>query len=738
ILVSGLFQCGDATQPFAGKLDIILKEGTPLMMMGERTFAVKSPGVLKLFGQQHNIGWQRLAKTTQPGDRMVYLRHPVKWLPGDEVVIGPSGFDPNEAERLVVDKVVNEKQVWFKQTLKYTHWGQIQNFVTPQRTWRLDESAEIANLNRNIKIYPSGTPASHDSIGAHLMVMKGAQAYVDAVEFKYMGQMGIMARYPFHWHRAGNVEGQYIVNSSLHDTYQRCITVHGTNNSLVKNNVCYNHFGHGYFLEDGNEINNHIIGNLGILAKRVPSHRALLVSDFSGNADRFSAPANFWISNPKNYIENNVASGSEGTGFWMAFSKAINCSEQQCLFDPENPNITPTTEKTGRFDNNIAHSTEVGITWDGAPDGALRNNPNNPNDRELLPAHYFPAEIPVFKNLVTFKNLNTGIYFRGRTAEFINNIHANNGVSLFFAYNQVVRNSLVIGMSDNFGDQDFDYLFSKGKRSGQRGALVYDGPFDFQDIDFVDFSAQKVLYKGRDMTPTAIAAIGGANRFTNTVSNIKFLPEPLYKMQYNTSYSWSDTPWSMSLLDLDGSLTGMSHTLIVPNHEFNKDPSCVEDKEWGAYLCNYEVGVMVFLSKQTQSVPFKVTRSDGARTVASAKTMVNKYHRKFQAILNKDYEYSVEFANESTKSEVFAFMFQTPNVNDLSPVIKLENMGEQCQLPGYPALANLNSLRISPKTSYYNDGKNLYIKVLTNRINPNNRSQNAPKGFSGAIPLKCQ
>lgn len=74
-----------------------------------------------------------------------------------------------------------------------------------------------------------------------------------------------MGRYPFHWHRNGNSNGQYIKNSAIHDTFSRCVTIHETNNALVQNNVCYNHNGHGYFLESGNEVGNSFIDNVGML-----------------------------------------------------------------------------------------------------------------------------------------------------------------------------------------------------------------------------------------------------------------------------------------------------------------------------------------------------------------------------------------------------------------------------------------------------------------------------------------
>ena len=62
-------------------------------------------------------------------------------------------------------------------------------------------------------------------------------------------------------------KGQYIKNAAIHDTYNRCVTVHGTNFLRVENNVTYNTVGHCFFLEDGIEHGNEFVHNLAIQTK---------------------------------------------------------------------------------------------------------------------------------------------------------------------------------------------------------------------------------------------------------------------------------------------------------------------------------------------------------------------------------------------------------------------------------------------------------------------------------------
>ena len=79
-----------------------------------------------------------------------------------------------------------------------------------------------------------------------------------------MGQYGVKGRYPIHWHMAHSVEDRdtYARENSIHDVFQRCVTVHGTHGARVERNVAYKTFGHCYFLEDGGEKNTTLTGRM--------------------------------------------------------------------------------------------------------------------------------------------------------------------------------------------------------------------------------------------------------------------------------------------------------------------------------------------------------------------------------------------------------------------------------------------------------------------------------------------
>ena len=166
------------------------------------------------------------------------------------------------------------------------------------------------------------------------MAMNGSKMFVDGVELNRMGQNMHLARYPIHWHLIGDAQGQYIKNSAIHDTYSRCVTVHGTNYLDVENNVTYNNIGHCFFLEDGVEHGNQFVHNLGILTKCHPDAPCVATNLAAAGENRpaegmarhakdvlipsDNTAATFWITNPDNIYRDNVAAGSDSNGFWMS------------------------------------------------------------------------------------------------------------------------------------------------------------------------------------------------------------------------------------------------------------------------------------------------------------------------------------------------------------------------------------------------------------------------------------
>lgn len=121
---------------------------------------------------------------------------------------------------------------------------------------------------------PRGDDANHKRYGR-----------VSNVELRAVGQEFRMGRYPLHFHMTGTLRTSYLKNNSIHDSFNRAITLHGVHQSLVQFCSAYNIRGHAFFIEDGIETGNHLDRNIGALIKQSNS---LLNTDHT--------PAVFWVS----------------------------------------------------------------------------------------------------------------------------------------------------------------------------------------------------------------------------------------------------------------------------------------------------------------------------------------------------------------------------------------------------------------------------------------------------------
>ena len=281
--------------------DIVPREN--IMNMGDKVLGVMG-GTLDLHGQARP-SWTRLAAHAERGATTLTLATAPNWRVGDRIAISSTDFASDQDEETTIT-AISGTVVTIDKPLEYLHWGTLQRIDGRP----VDERAEVALLSRNVT-FEGEEQSSAQGFGAQIMVMDGATARLSGVELQRVGQAGQLRRYPIHFHMLRDAgAGSYLAGSSIHHSNNRCATIHGTNHVRVTGNACFDHKGHGIFLEDGAEQKNVITDNL-VLGTRTPAQgQRLLPSD--------SNPASFWLTNPDNVVRGNVAGGSEGHGFWMA------------------------------------------------------------------------------------------------------------------------------------------------------------------------------------------------------------------------------------------------------------------------------------------------------------------------------------------------------------------------------------------------------------------------------------
>src|SRR5215468_1290535 len=248
IMVHGELEIGTEAKPHTRKATITLTDNVKdedfgglggndrsdrgIMLMG---------GTLNLHGNRKD-SWTKLTKTAAAGSTTIDVLNAGDWKKGDVIVLASTDYDAHQAEQRTI-AAISGNTITLDKKLENMHFGKI--------TFDVDERGEVGMLSRNILIQAS-PDADKDLFGGHIMAMLGSQMFVEGVELNRMGQNMHLARYPIHWHLIGDGgRGQYIKNSAIHNTYSRCVTVHGTNYLDVENNVTYNNIGHCFFLEDG-------------------------------------------------------------------------------------------------------------------------------------------------------------------------------------------------------------------------------------------------------------------------------------------------------------------------------------------------------------------------------------------------------------------------------------------------------------------------------------------------------
>ena len=470
------------------------------------------------------------------------------------------------------------------------------------------------------------------------MAMGASKMFVEGVEFQRMGQNLTLARYPIHWHLVGDAKGQYIRNAAIHDTYNRCVTVHGTNFLRVENNVTYNTVGHCFFLEDGIEHGNEFVRNLAIQTKCHTSkpcaptnlapngensftnenraaYRAASISGKDTLLPSDNTVAAYWITNPDNTFIDNVAAGSDENGFWLSL--------------PEHPigkflgtdiakNIWPRRTKFREFRNNTAHSNFDGFMFD--------RNINVENVFGLAGPSYMPKENPAdpdsksletqFQNLTSYKNRNGGVWGRGEMHVFRNLKSADNAIGFTSStgsfgddlFTSLVVDSLFVGETENIGNPVTPEEIAYGRSLPKRlipdypihAYEYYDYRHDVANTTFVNFQDNKQRGSG---ALTWLLFTGAGVTTENTVKGAKFVnAKPVYFPKIDPRFDSDNRNGSayrtLAIHDLDGSTTGIPDSYVLihdgENDSVATDDTCKIQPTWNASVCAGDIGRIQF------------------------------------------------------------------------------------------------------------------------------------------------
>ena len=456
---------------------------------GSKVLAVSYGGTLQMYGKKgatysdlpsSNSGtsWARLNTggiLDKGASSLTLDRDVVNWEVGDHVVLTTTDYLPGHSEKLEITGNTGNRQFDFKVLdphtnkeipggLQYPHNGKAYDLDEKGVPGRLnldikvdgkpavETRAAVGLLTRSIRVFSAGDsagdefdpngPTPRKFFGGHVMARQGVKSFeIQGVEFYQLGQGGVKGRYPVHFHLLRKSPGSFVKDSSIHDSMTRWITLHGTQKVTLARNVGFMSIGHGYYLEDGTEINNKLHSNLGVLARaavyngpnpdpknpngwnprEVPGILAAPQSDATlrnGNLltsySDYMQPTVFWLTNGWNDLEYNMAAGATACGacYWPINAAISGPSKRQKWFSyasikpvPGRDATAPIKKFKGNYCSTAMNSYNATVSTspcegvgiggqvkiDPVPNPLAPNPPNTlTNDPDTVNEFYYP------------------------------------------------------------------------------------------------------------------------------------------------------------------------------------------------------------------------------------------------------------------------------------------------------------------------------------------------------------
>jgi hypothetical protein len=263
----GELEIGREDEPHPARVTVTLKgdrwKSVEIPFIGAKVLAVSNEGGLGSLNSHNRVGrldihgqphmnYAKLMLTAHNNSDRVLVDRVVDWQPGEKLVfMNP----PEEATLLAVEGTT----LVLERPLRNEHFTMVYDFPFdgyPASEWRTDIPSYVMTLWRGVRI--QGDEESElRQFGCRTGAFFGGHYRVRNAEFFRCGQAGLLGGYPLHFHqmnkRLVDVFQSYVKNNAIHHSYQRAVTIHATDYTVVNDNVAFDVAGHVFFLEDGSE-----------------------------------------------------------------------------------------------------------------------------------------------------------------------------------------------------------------------------------------------------------------------------------------------------------------------------------------------------------------------------------------------------------------------------------------------------------------------------------------------------
>ncbi|KAH0620014.1 hypothetical protein JD844_014512 [Phrynosoma platyrhinos] len=644
------------------------------------------------------------------------------WKVGDKIVVASTDYSMHQAEefQILPCRACGHNEVKVAGKASFLHTGEVIDGV--------DMRAEVGLLSRNIVVmgemekqcYEYNTDLcsffDFDTFGGHFKFGLGFKAvHLEGLELKYMGQQ-LLGHYPIHFHMAGDLDEKggyhpptYVKDMSIHHSFSRCVTIHGSNGLLVKDVVGYDTLGHCFFTEDGPEVRNTFDHCLGLVVKPstlLPSDRdtrmckTITEGAYPGYVPKprqdCNAVSTFWLANPHNNLINCAAAGSEETGFWFVLHH-VPTGLSVGMYPPGYSEHIP----MGTFYNNRAHSNyRAGMIIDNG----VKTTPASAKDKRpiltMIAGRYSPhkdadplkpREPAIIQRFIAYKNQDHGAWVRGGDVWLDDCQFADNGIGLTlasggtFPYDdgskQEIKNSLFVGESGNTGTEMMDNnVWGPGglDHSGRtlpigqnfpiRGIQLYDGPINVQNCTFRKFAA----LEGRHTSALAFRLNNAWQSCpNNNVTNILFEDVPIT----SRVFFGEPGPW-FNGLDMDGDKTSVFHDvdgsvseypgsyIIKEDNWLIRHSDCIDVPDWRGSICSGHYAQVYIQAYKSANPRMKIIKSDYYTHPLYLEGALSKntHYQQYQPVITLQKGYTIHW--DRTAPEELAIWLINFNKND--------------------------------------------------------------------------
>ena len=621
--------------------------------------------------------YTQLAVAANRNSNTITVEDATGWEVGDKIAIaGTNRFNQQHEEFTITDISADGKTFTLDGALAFNHMAETRSYDNgltgvDRNEWDVEMRAEVSLLSRNVTIQ-GDADSVNDGFGAHTMVMDGAEQHISGAEFTMVGQMNILGRYPIHWHLIGDAEGQYVTNSSIHHSYQKGSTIHGTSNVLYEDNVIFDHIGHGVFMEDGAETGNQILGNLVFGTKRSETGEPIPTDQ--------EEVTSYWIENPENILIGNVAAGSEGHGYWIFRHDEVH-GDSADLFPGQNGDFSKLI-----FQDNTAHSIRMdGLSVGGAVDAETLEALRGANERVTPDAKF--AEIDGF---TAYMIGDQGIWLSARDV--------------------VIEDTAVVdarqGYRPNIENHIVDSLVAEtqqGVRLYRSGGNTVDGVhFEDNQFDIQNFgSAHFTLSTGfRDVTSDGPIT---------------------FQHQFDTPAATDEINSQHVNIDIDGSITGTPGAFFTPgtatSNMMRTSPDAVFDAEHGFWISETTIAsTKIFVGNQGRNADLVVVRSDGlsedgfelSRPDLFEDDRSPRFEIPAATGMERDVAYLIDF---DVVPRDLTFDLRNAR-NDESVIYEIANIASFDNVTGAQEVGSFDALVGSDTTAYFHNGSSLFVKMV--------------------------